>query len=31
MARGDVLLIRLPVTNGREQSGQRPAGLFRQT
>jgi len=25
MARGDVLLIRLPVTNGREQSGQRPA------
>ena len=25
MARGDVLLVRLPATDGREQSGQRPA------
>jgi mRNA interferase MazF len=25
MARGDVILVRLPVTDGREQSGQRPA------
>ncbi len=25
MARGDVLLINLPVSNGREQSGRRPA------
>ena len=25
MARGDVILIKLPVTDGRKQSGQRPA------
>lgn len=25
MARGDVLLVKLPATDGREQSGQRPA------
>ncbi|SLM32747.1 Putative transcriptional modulator of MazE/toxin, MazF (sequence-specific endoribonuclease which cleaves mRNA to inhibit protein synthesis) [Desulfamplus magnetovallimortis] len=25
MARGDVLLIKLPVTDGKEQSGRRPA------
>ena len=25
MARGDVLLVNLPVTDGREQSGRRPA------
>lgn len=26
MARGDVLLISLPISDGREQSGKRPAG-----
>jgi len=26
MARGDVLLVRLPSTEKREQSGKRPAG-----
>jgi mRNA interferase MazF len=25
MARGDVILVRLPATDGREQSGERPA------
>ncbi len=30
MARGDVILIRLPATDGREQSGQRPAVAVRK-